>query len=174
MTQAETATLAIAVLSLMLAGLSLGWQAATFFLEGGRVKATFKPGLVGNGMVITLEAEKFSDDNMRAVMGRQGYGRPVAAIDVRSVGRLPVTIASWKIVTNPGGTALQPVGELIGPALPHRLEAGESQIWAVDYKAVQALVAATSSVVKLDTTTVRVSSTVGLGDGRTVRARGRI
>jgi hypothetical protein len=50
----QAGTLAIAVLSLIMSGLSLGWQAATFVLTGGRVKAELLIGATGGAGLVTI------------------------------------------------------------------------------------------------------------------------
>ncbi len=170
----DTIAIVVAILSLVLAALSLGWQAATFFLEGGRVKATFNGGFVGSGMVVTVAPDKFADPDTIEFMRSQGYANPVASVQVRNVGRMPVTITSWSVVAYPGKTALQPVGQSIGPSLPHRLDAGESAIWAVDFRAVYAMLKTTATVLKLPEGGMRAKATVSLGDGRTVNAKGQL
>jgi hypothetical protein len=164
--------LAIAVLSLILSALSLGWQAAIFFLEGGRVKASFRPGFSNAFAVMTVPPDKFTDSDTIAAMKGQGYAAPVVTVTVRNVGRLPVTIASWSVHAVPGGTAFQPMGQSVGPSFPHRLEAGESQLWALEFRAVYALLQATAEVLKHPDNRMRARATVELADGRTVKAQG--
>jgi hypothetical protein len=169
----EIATLAIALLGVVLSALSLGWQAATFFLEGGRIKAVFQPGFSGGAGVVTMPMAQFTDQATINTMMSQGFTQAVVAIRVRNVGRLPVTVASWSVVTRPGVVEWQPIGAALGPRLPHRLEAGESEMWATDFGSVRAMVVATASVKKIPPNRMRVGATVSLGDGRTVKAKGR-
>src|SRR5258708_9232705 len=91
----EAATLAIAVLSLVLAALSLGWQAATFFLEGGRVRAEFRPGAMGPGGLITLRRGAPFPVEDAQMAASHGFTPPLVAAEVRNVGRLPVPATSW-------------------------------------------------------------------------------
>jgi len=50
---------------------------------------------------------------------------------VANVGRQPVTVARWGLRSGLG-MSLYPAAGSIGPRLPHRLEVGESETWAVD------------------------------------------
>jgi hypothetical protein len=45
----EVAALVVAVVAVTLSALSLGWQTATFFLSGPRVKAHLREGFYGAG-----------------------------------------------------------------------------------------------------------------------------
>jgi len=94
--------------------------------------------MVGGSGLITGPTAEFmgSIQTLRA----QGFNRALVAVQVRNDGRLPVTVSSWSVAVKPGGTAFQPFGESIGPALAHRLDAGEAANWAVDMARVKALV----------------------------------
>ncbi len=172
--QAATLSIAIAVVSLILAGLSLGWQAATFFLEGGRIRATLRPGFSSASGVVTVPPSQFLDKGTFGMMASQGFTQPVLAVQVRNVGRLPVTIASWSLVTRPHVGEFQPLSAALGKPLPHRLDAGESEMWAVDFAWIAAAVSASATVKKVPTAGIRVHATVSLGDGRVVAAKGRV
>jgi hypothetical protein len=163
----------LAVYAAIVGSVALGWQVVSYVLAGGRVKANFSPGMIGGGGLITGPASAFveSIQSLRA----QGYDGPVVAVvQVRNVGRLPVTVSGWSVAVKPGGTSFRPIAESLGPALPHRLDAGEAASWAVDMARVKALVDATSSVLKVPPQSMRVRATVSLADGRTVKARGTL
>jgi len=181
----QTAAFVIAVIAVVLSALSLGWQAAVFALTGGRVRVTLHVGALdqmGTSMV-TLPVEQLSGQRAQG-LADQGFTRPVFAVRVRNVGRLPVTVERWSLrvpddpgrrggflvpssVPNPaGGAELMPMGNLsIGPALPHRLEAGASETWAVSIDAVQAFAAASKETFGL--AAFSIVGKVELGDGRT-------
>jgi len=80
----EIATLIIAALGVLLGALSLGWQAATYVLTGGRVKIALKVGAIadsGTGMALMPGAEATPDK--LASLGQQGFSRPVIAVSAQ-------------------------------------------------------------------------------------------
>lgn len=174
------AELWIALLGVVVACLSLGCQAATYVLTGGRVKVILRVGALadsGQGMV-TAPPSSLSRE-WAADLAAQGYSRPVVAVRVANVGRLPVTVERWSI-RSPRGVSVSPIGDSIGPTLPHRLDAGESATWAVDAREVQAL--AQAAKVLPDARRGRglfaagqvddgLRGVVELGDGRSRRSR---
>lgn len=161
----------VAVLGVVLACLSLGWQAATYVLTGGRVKVTLLVGALGNGGMVTGSPDKLKPDWFEQV-ARQGYRSPVVGVKVANVGRQPVTVAQWSVVCPLAGS-LTPVGSSIGPPLPHRLEVGESSTWAVDMHDVRTLMEATRKVIARGRPVVAFGQ-VELGDGRTKRSAGEL
>jgi hypothetical protein len=136
----SVASFVLGICGVVLASLSLGWQAASYVLAGGRVKVRLRVGGLGNGGMVTA-----TPDSLRANwwehLAAQGYRRPIVAVTVANVGRLPVTVARWGLKSGLG-MSLYPVADSIGPRLPHRLEAGESETWAVDMAPVQAFIQA--------------------------------
>lgn len=182
----EIATLFIAVAGVLLSALSLGWQAATHVLTGGRAQIGLRIGAIhhtGRGM-LTARPESLGRECYEQC-AQQGYTRPVICVQVRSVGRMPITVERWGIVASTrseGGSLLSrveaertrgqgmeflPVADSIGPPLPHRLEAGgASETWAIDGESVSALVAATAGAFKLPSVVIR--GKVELGSGRTL------
>ena len=168
----EIATLAIAVLGVTLGALSLGWQVASFLLAGGRVKVELQIGAVhGSGSAMVTGPVRTTTAGQAEALRSQGYTRPVAAVQVHNVGRLPVTVTDWSLVASPSGIAFQPVGQSIGPPLPHRLEAGAMERWAVDLAPVAALRAAAAAALKIPAERIEVHGRVALGDGRTTETR---
>jgi len=168
----QVATLVIAVAGVTLAALSLGWQAATFVLTGGRVKVELRVGAMHGtaSHMVTQSVSSGLPDPER--LQADGYTRPVVAVQVRNVGRMAVTVEDWSLFTSPGSRiALQPVGQSIGPPLPHRLEAGATGTWAVELAPVRAMRAATVAALKVPEERIKIRGKVGLGDGRTVETR---
>ncbi|MCX4387368.1 hypothetical protein OG777_10530 [Micromonospora peucetia] len=49
----QNASLVVAICALVLACLSLGWQAANYVLTGGRVKVELRVGATGGGAMLT-------------------------------------------------------------------------------------------------------------------------
>jgi hypothetical protein len=133
-------SLVVGTCGVALASLSLGWQAATYVLTGGRVKVRLRVGGLGNGGLVTAPPNSLSA-NWWEQLASQGYRRPIIAVTVVNVGRQPVTVARWGLKSGLG-MSLYPAADSIGPRLPHRLEVGESETWAVDLAHVHAFIQA--------------------------------
>jgi hypothetical protein len=141
----NVASLVLGICGVVLASLSLGWQAAQHVLTGGRVKVALRMGGFGNGGMVTMAPRSLHEDWWE-LLATGGYQRPVVAVTVANVGRLPVTVARWGLKSGLG--TLYPAADSIGPPLPHRLEAGESETWAVDMGPVDAFIRASREVHK--------------------------
>jgi hypothetical protein len=137
----SVASLVVGICGVTLASLSLGWQAANYVLTGGRVKVRLRVGGLGNGGMITAPSNSLSA-NWWENLASQGFQRPIVAVTVANVGRQPVTVARWGLKSGLG-MSLYPAADSIGPHLPHRLEVGESETWAVDLVPVHAFIQAT-------------------------------
>jgi hypothetical protein len=137
----NVASLVLGICGVVLASLSLGWQAAQYVLTGGRVKVGLRMGALGPGGMVTA-----APSSLRAgwweQLAAQGYRRPIVAVTVANVGRLPVTVARWGLKSGLG-MSLYPAADSIGPHLPHRLEVGESETWAVDLGPADAFIRTT-------------------------------
>jgi hypothetical protein len=133
--------LAVGICGVVLASLSLGWQAAIYVLSGGRVKVRLLVGAMGNGAMVTKPAEDLNVGWLKEPAS-QGFTRPVVAVTVANVGRQPVNVARWGLKSGLG-TSMYPIAD-IGPSLPHRLEVGDAATWAVDMETVQAFRKATN------------------------------
>ncbi len=134
----------LGICGVVLASLSLGWQAAQHVLTGGRVKVGLRMGAFGHGGMITAAPSSIREGWWEQ-LAAQGYRRPIVAVTVANVGRLPVTVARWGVRSRLG-MSMQPARDSIGPPLPHRLEVGESETWAVDMAPVDAFIRATREV----------------------------
>lgn len=154
----------IALYAALVATGSAVWQAATFALTGGRVKVQLRVGAMNRGGMVTAPPSSLRPEWIRE-LAEQGYSAPIVAVRVANVGRQPVTVASWSVVS-PRGVSLSPMADSIGPALPHRLEVGESETWAVDMRSVQAFMQTTTEVLG----GTEVFGQVELADGRTKRS----
>lgn len=185
----QIAALVIAIVGVALAAGSLAWQAATYVLTGGRAQVDLRVGALNRGGTGMMTARPHNlDEVWTQHLAEQGYTRPVVIVRVRNVGRLPVTVQRWSLgclQENSGGgtlfrqiqqrrnprtvSELTPIGESIGPPLPHRLEPGTSETWAVDAQAVH-----TFAVTNRETFNLAVAAVVGkveLGTGRTHTTR---
>jgi hypothetical protein len=141
----NVASLVLGICGVVLASLSLGWQAAQHVLTGGRVRVGLRLGALGNDGIMVTAAPRDFREGWREQLAEQGYRRPIVAVRVANVGRLPVTVARWGVRSRLG-MSMQPARDSIGPPLPHRLEVGESETWAVDMAPVDAFIRATREV----------------------------
>lgn len=133
--------LVVAGLSLLVSGLSLGWQIASWLMSAGRVKATLHHGLLTPDFAYTREVGR--DGAPAPLEGFQGQrirGREVLGIEVINVGRAPVKVARYQVALARTGATATPLADSIGPDLPHRIEPGESATWYVEMDSVRGLV----------------------------------
>jgi hypothetical protein len=185
------ASLVVGICGVVLASLSLGWQAATHVLTGGRVKVRLRVGGLGNGGMVTAPPNSLGADWWEQ-LAAQGYRRPIIAVTAANAGRQPVTVARWGLRCGLG-MSLYPAADSIGPRLPHRLEVGESQTWAVDLAPVHAFLQAARETLgrsqaesepptsllggieaRMAAQKENVAGVVELADGRTKRSRDTI
>jgi hypothetical protein len=104
-------TVAIAILALVVAFLSLGWQVLAFLQSGSRAK-------------VELGAAIFP--------GTQGEPNVSYSITVRSIGRTGVQVGSWGLTTRDGKTIVVTHWkwpESIQPRTPLTVEPGHSVTW---------------------------------------------
>jgi hypothetical protein len=148
--------------------LSLGWQAATFFLSGSRVRVSLLRGAIGRGNRVLMPAKGWGEQQ-RAMSAAQGIGEEVVAIEVRNRGRLAINV---EVVNAWFGPKKTPAGfslpEFPGnEPFPHRLEPGSSGSWAMPLaRMLPALAAFGQSESEL-------YMSAGLGNGKTVRTKER-
>jgi hypothetical protein len=84
---------AVSIVALVLSALSLGWQAGTWFLTGGRVKVELRVGVVhqsSSGLIHTSVVNW--QHAWSGHEAEQGYRHPGIVVQVRNVGRLPGTV----------------------------------------------------------------------------------
>ena len=160
----EVATLLIAVLGVALGVASLTWQIVAHVLSGGRVKVTLKVGGHSGQAMASMPANKVTPASLKQITS-QGFSQPVIAVDVRNVGRMPVTVERWGITSAQGIQAI-PWGNSIGPTLPRRLESGESASWAVDLSTALNLAQVSLAVLGKGKSSTRIVGVVELADGR--------
>jgi hypothetical protein len=156
----NVASLVLGIVGAVLASLSLGWQAANYVLTGGRVKVVLQVGGRNHSGMITMPPERFTQESPR-LLASQGFPQPIVAVKVANVGRQPVTVDRWGLVSGLG-TSLYPAADSIGLPFPHRLEVGESATWAVDMRAVNAFIQATqATLTKQQVATARPNTLLG-------------
>lgn len=163
----ESLALLLSAVSLLVAGLSLGWQIAQWLLAAGRPRANLQHGVWQGGAAIVGTVPKSGRAIDVAGLRRPGYGGPqVVGIQVTNYGRAPVTIEKVAVHTRGGVMSLVPLAERLGPDLPYRLESGTNASWYV--AADDAVRLATSSREVLDEAVTGVYMVAELATGKAV------
>lgn len=166
----EYVSFAAAILGLLVAAMSLGWQVCSWIYDGRRVRVALVHGVLGQTMVAAGRVGRDRKPRPVAPMRQQGFtGSEVIGIAVTNVGRAPVRIDRYSAGLVRGGMSLSPVGNAIGPALPFRLPPGETETWYAHADDARALIEATRSIGRA--ASLHVYMSVELGTGDTVRAR---
>ncbi len=152
----DTPTTVVAVVGLVLAALSFGWQAWSFSVSGSRVTVTVRAGVKRGPVVATLaNAPTRTEIN---TLVRQGFNEPVYGVSLHNRGRGPTSVRSVDLLFNDGGA----VGlTRVEPQLPHRLEGESDQTWYFDAELARNYVVSVSTVRPWPT-------------GRTPMVRGRV
>lgn len=163
----EIATLVIAIIGLILAVVSLLWQAATFVLSGPRVKVRLREGIRGDhGGALLGPIENYTADGLAALTA-QGYSEHVLGIEVVNTGRLPATIRTWGLRF--GNRAVYTHNlDPRNPPLPHRLEPATSEVWYVPVANLQEL---QGDFVDQSREAATARADVDLATGKTVSSR---
>lgn len=169
-TALDITTLVVAICAAVVAATALGWQVASWLLSGGRAKVELLNGALHQfgPQWVVMPPNKPLDPSAAA----NGFTRRAIFVEVRNVGRLPITVTSWQLKL-PGGVKIGELNSPNGPKLPHRLEVGDNATWAieVDGQLVAAL-HATRRMAKVDD--VEVRAVVSLGSGKEITTRRRI
>jgi hypothetical protein len=113
-TALDITTLVIAIVGLAAAFLSLGWQVASWWLSGPRVRAG-----IGYGIM---------------TMSDGSLGPGAITVEARNVGRAETSIVSWGFRFPDGGTIVPIMnpGTWQGEPLPVTLAGGHGVTWLVD------------------------------------------
>lgn len=161
----------IASLSLIVSGLSLGWQIAIWLMNGARVRVTLKSGVFGRGGVVLADVGR--DGRLRDMgsMRDQGWAGPdVLAIEVTNVGRQRAKIIRFGLRQGKkqAGIVYNDPGAL-NPPLSEWIEPGESATWYADLQDAVALVRATAATSRRASGRMRMY--VELGTGKTLVTR---
>jgi hypothetical protein len=122
----DLATTVLAALGVVLALLSIGWQAWSFRRAGSRVSVVVRSGLRSATGAITVPGSP-SEATLQQLRA-QGYGERVLAIDVRNAGRGPTSIVKLDLHF---GKGLAWSDTTYDPPLPFRLEGESEQTWIV-------------------------------------------
>lgn len=122
----------LGVLGFGLAALSLTWQVAVWRLAPGRARCLLLHGALNayggvSGPVGKDGKPRTADLELSAA---QGYGgAEVLGIEVHNVGRAPLKVTSYSAVIEGTGISLSPMGDAVGPDLPHTIDPGDSAQW---------------------------------------------
>jgi hypothetical protein len=165
----EIATLVIAAVGIVLATVSLVWQALTFFLTGPHVKVRLSEGLRAPLGGVVIAPPSIYTNAGRAALEADGYTDHVLTVTARNAGRAPVSLSrlSLRFANNavfvyPGGAGNVP--------LPHRLERAADVTW---YASVEDVVPYVADFIDQseDARTVRGEVDTALGNMTASRER---
>ncbi|RZU16420.1 hypothetical protein EV645_3985 [Kribbella rubisoli] len=165
----DVAALIVAIVGLLVAGLSAGWQVATWFWSNGRPKARLMHGVVSGAAAITGPVKRDGLPLELKSIREQGYdGTEVLGVQVVNHGRAQVTVTRYSIALAGTGMSYHLIGDAMGPPLPHRIQPGEAETWYADMDTVHRFVYAAQAI-KEGAREVFIEVT--LGTGRTIRTR---
>lgn len=164
------AALLVACFSLIVSGLALGWQVAMWLLNGGRVKAHLRHGVVGRGGVASGPVHRDGRRRDIASLRSQGWEGPeVLGVQVINTGRARVQVTAFGI--RQGGQSMSinyPSSNAFSPALPAWIEPGSSETWYAAVDDGTALIAAAGH------SSNDLRMTITLGTGKSVVTRHRL
>lgn len=164
----DIASFVLAVLGFGLAVASLVWQYVTFLQSGGVAEVVLKVGIRTAGFQVLSTAAVNNAADLRAMVEQHG-GTPVAAVCVRNVGRMAITVTSWGF-KNGAGQVLSPVGDAIGPRLKHTIAPGDEETWMAPIQNA-VFIGEAQGIVDKQRVTTQVRAVVDLADGRTVTSK---
>jgi len=123
---ADLSTTILAVVGVVLALASLGWQAFSFYISGSRVAVDLRPGMTDPlGTTAVTSPGPISPAQLNTTQ-RQGFTRPTIAVEVRNSGRSPTNITSVSVAYDNGATYSE---THLDPSLPFRLDAESEKTW---------------------------------------------
>jgi len=160
-TALDIVTLIVAIVAALMGLAALVWNIAEFRLAGPRVKVTIKAAMLSKpvgAMVVGPEAIWSQTSDPR-------FDERAIAITARNVGRLPTTVEKYEVKVA-DGFAFSYTQSLVGPPIPHRLDAQESATWYIELHAAAALQGAALAAAGVTARPLRAAIT--LADGRQV------
>jgi hypothetical protein len=167
-TTLDLLTLVVAIVGVCLAVLSLGWQAAVFFLSGSRVRLEPRRAMIRRsgpmGTMISTAPLARTDEQMD-FLRRQGFTEEALAVVVRNRGRLAVSVDGVSLKSS-DGWGYEMINDPENKPLPYRLEAGSKQSWHIPLEMAQ-------DMADKNGKSFRVWMVVDLGDGRSLRTKRR-
>jgi hypothetical protein len=164
----DGATLWIGLAGIVLATISLTWQAVTFRLTGGRVVAHLRVGVQSGGSVISHKADR---DWQRRVLdtAAQYPGPPVLVLVASNIGRMGVGVDQVAAVID-GQTRFAVPGDARNPPPGMTLDGLHGATWYVPFGPVQAAIDADAKVLGIRGPR-KVWMELELSAGRPVRTR---
>lgn len=162
--ESDVIALLISAVSLVLAGVSLGWQIAQWLLSAGRPKASLRHGVSGSLGTIVGPVTKAEPGLRTSRLRKQGIcGEEIIGIQITNHGRSPVSVESVALCPRGGHTRFVPVDQLMGPELPYRLEAGTNASWHLAFDHAHTLVRASRDALGEPVRGVYMRATLGTG-----------
>jgi hypothetical protein len=163
------AAVLISALALVVGALALGWQIASWTLDGRRTRVVARFGLRVAGGVLAAPLKKDGtpmDFSTAHVPG--GLGAELLGVEVSNMSRSARVRVESVAATVDGGPSFDPQGTALGKPLPHWLEAGETESWYMDAEIARQLVRITRQSGKnVDS----VAMFVKVSPGLTIKAR---
>jgi hypothetical protein len=167
----DYAAIGISVVSLAIAGTSLGWQIASFMRSGARVTATLREGVLGPGNAFTWPVGEGPSAEHAASLIRDGYRTAVLAVEVTNSGRMSIDVDRVKLRLSFGMELWEPAGT-VNPQTPYRLEAHSNKTWYLH--GANATSAATAAVkTGIASPPIYARGVVDLGAGKPVTTKER-
>ena len=164
------AALIVSAVGLLLAALSLGWQIASWTLDGRRVRVRLLHGSIGpSGTATGRVGRDKKPKNLSALIAEGFTQREVIGVAVTNVGRAPVRVDRYSVRLVRGGFSFSPMGDAVGPTLPFRLAAGETESWFANADDARLLTTSTRSIGRNSSSEVFMEVKLGTGDVRRTR-----
>lgn len=151
--------------SLLLAGLSLGWQVAQWLLSAARPRAELRHGLLARGSIVcgTVSKEGVGCDVAQLLM--QGFtGSEVLGILVTNHGRASLSVDRVAVRARGGKMSLVPT-TTFGPDLPYTIQPGTNASWYMPLEQAEMLLAAARAA---NDPVTGLYMAAELGTGRTI------
>ena len=164
----EVSALAVAIVSLVLSAVAIGWQVANYLLTGVRVKVETRYGALAAGGLVSWDRPPAEWELQQ--LGEYGPVQPLTVVRVRNVGRATTSVESVGVDVG-GGTVFQQLSGLPNPELPHRLEGQSAQSFMLDAQEVAAGRRAAQSSGIGGKGDGRLRGVATLGSGREVKDR---
>jgi hypothetical protein len=166
----STSALIVSAVSLLVAGLSLGWQVAQWLLSAARAKAVLLHGVLGpGGAYVGPVLREGRAHDVQSLRTQGATGPEVVGVKVTNHGRAPLVVEGVAVKMHGSGMSLVPIADRIGPELPCRIEPGANATWYTPMDGAKALVSSTREVLHHSITGVYM--TAELGTGKTVKTR---
>jgi len=169
----QWATLGIAGFGVLLAAMSLTWQAVTFRLTGSRVVAHLRVGVLtgafGGQGIVSFQAKDDWEQQLVALQQEHG-GTPILILTASNIGRLAVAMqdAQAKSDTKFGFSR---AGWALNPATGASLDAGHQASWYVTLEELQRMLDVDAQVRPQNNRPIKCWMELSLGDTTTVRTR---